>query len=74
MLRIKDEINLDWLMKKYFLRYAGHVDEPGKYLFFSNTFYINPYDRKINIEGRGIEDLNFLYDLIQAGLVEKVED
>ena len=74
MLKIKEMINLEWLMYKYQLRYAGHVDEPGKYLFFSNTFYINPYDRQINIEGRNTEDLLFLYDLITAGLVEKIEE
>lgn len=71
MLEIDEKINLEWLMFKYQLRYAPHVDEPGKYLFYSNTLYINPYTREINIEGRNNDDILFLYDLIKEGLVIK---
>lgn len=71
MLKIKDNVDLKWLSLKYRLRYANHCDEPGKYLFFSDTLYINPYNRIIHIEGRNPRDIVFLYDLIQAGLVEK---
>lgn len=71
MLKIDEKIDLEWLMFNYQLRYAPHVDEPGKYLFYSDTLYINPYDRVIHIEGRDINDLMFLYDLIKANLVVK---
>lgn len=71
MLKIDEKINLEWLIFKYQLRYAPHVDEPGKYLFYSDTLYINPYDRVIYIEGRNMDDLLFLYDLIKADLVIK---
>ena len=71
MLEIDKKIDLEWLMFKYQLRYAPHVDEPGKYLFYSNTLYINPYTREINIEGRNNDDILFLYDLIKEGLVIK---
>ena len=74
MLKIRDEIDLKWLMLKFRLRYAPHCDEPGKYLFYSDTLYISPYDRVIYIEGRDINDILFLYDLIQANLVEKVSE
>ena len=33
MLEIDEKIDLEWLMFKYQLRYASHVDEPGKYIF-----------------------------------------
>lgn len=73
MLKIKDYIDLIWLKDKYWLRYGNHCDEPGQYLFYSDTLYISPYDRIIHIDGRDYKDLLFLYDLIEAGLVEKVE-
>ena len=72
MLKIKDKVDLMWLKDKYLLMYSNHCDEQGKYLFYSNTLYINPYDRKIHIDGRDNKDLLFLYDLIKADLVEKV--
>ncbi|MCI8411953.1 MAG: hypothetical protein HFJ40_05945 [Clostridia bacterium] len=71
MLKIKDNVDLKWLMYKFDLRYATHCDEPGQYIFYSDTFYIDIYDRTIHIEGRNLNDLLFLYNLIQAGLVEK---
>ena len=71
MLEIDEKIDLEWLMFKYQLRYAPHVDEPGKYLFYSNTLYINPNTREINSEGRNNDDILFLYDLIKEGLVIK---
>ncbi len=70
-LKIDEKIDLEWLMYKYQLRYAHHVDEPGKYLFYSDTLYINPCTRGINIEGRNNDDILFLYDLIKANLVVK---
>lgn len=73
MLKIKDNIDLKWLAQKFQLRYARHCDEPGMYLFYSDTFYIGTYDRIIHTEGRNNQDILFLYDLIKADLVEKVE-
>lgn len=58
-------------MYKYQLRYANHVDESGKYLFYSDTLYINSRTREINIKGRNNDDILFLYDLIKEGLVVK---
>ena len=70
-LKIDEKIDLEWFMYKYQLRYAPHVDEPGKYLFYSDTLYINPRTREIEIEGRNNDDILFLYDLIKANLVVK---
>ena len=70
-LKIDEKIDLEWLMYKYQLRYANHIDESGKYLFYSDTLYINPRTREINIEGRNNDDILFLYDLIKANLVVK---
>ena len=72
MLKIIDKIDLNWLIYNFALRLANHCDEPGQYIFYSDTFYVDIYDRTIHIEGRNLNDLLFLYDLIQAGLVEKV--
>ncbi len=69
MLQIRAEIDLNWLIRRYNLRYANHCDEPGKYIFYSDTLYINPYDRIIHIEGRNYEDILFLYQLISNNLV-----
>ena len=41
MLKGKDNIDLKWLAQKFQLRYARHCDEPGMYLFYSDTFYID---------------------------------
>lgn len=71
MLKIREEIDLKWLAGKFELRYTKHCDEAGMYLFYSDTLYINPYDRIIHIEGRNPHDILFLYDLIKADLVVK---
>lgn len=70
-LKIDEKIDLEWLMYKCQLRYANHVDESGKYLFYSDTLYINSRTREINIEGRNNDDILFLYDLIKTDLVVK---
>ncbi len=72
MLKIKDKIELNWLIRNFGLRLANHCDEAGKYIFYSDTLYIDIYDRIIYIEGRNSNDIVFLYDLIKADLVEKV--
>lgn len=72
MLKIIDKIDLIWIIHNFDLRLAKHCDEPGTYVFYSDTFYIDTYDKTIHIEERNPNDLLFLYDLITAGLVEKV--
>lgn len=72
MLKIKDFIDIDYLRQKYDFRLAHHVDEPGTYLFYTDYFYIDVVTRKIHIEKAGYKEINMLYDLIQADLVEKV--
>lgn len=70
MIKIKDSVDLKWLMYAYSLRYTNHCDEQGQYIFYSDTFYINPEDRIIHIEGRNPKDLVFLCELTKANLVE----
>ncbi len=72
MLKIKDKIELNWLIRNFGLRLANHCDEAGQYIFYSDTLYIDIYDRIIHIEGKNSNDIVFLYDLIKANLVEKV--
>lgn len=72
MLKIKENIDLNWLIRNFELRLAGHCDEAGQYILYSNTLYIDIFDRTIHIEGRNSYDIIFLYDLIKADLVEKV--
>ena len=71
MLKIDEKIDLKWLMYKFKLRYANHVDEAGEYLFYSDTFFIDPYNKVIHIDGRNANDIVFLYDLIKANLIVK---
>lgn len=72
MLKIKENIDLNWLIRNFELRLANHCDEAGQYIFYSDTLYIDIFDRTIHIEGRNSYDIIFLYDLIKADLVEKV--
>lgn len=72
MLKIIDKIDLNWLIHNFDLRLAKHCDEPGTYAFYSDTFYINTYDKTIHIEGKNPNDILFLYKLIKLELVEKV--
>lgn len=71
MLKIKDNVDLNWLIRNFALRLAKHCDEAGLYIFYSDTLYIDRFNRTIHIEGRNSNDIVFLYDLIQANLVEK---
>ena len=68
------QIDLNWLVCKYGLRVARHVDVPGTYLFYTDYFYIDFNTREINIEKSRYHEMNILYDLIKADLVEKIEE
>ena len=76
MLKIKDNVDLKEL-EKFDFKYN---DDIGQYVLnlINKPLTINVWNRKINIEDYNIltENIlaNLLYDLIQAGLVEKVEE
>lgn len=78
MLKIKDDIDLKELEKFGF----KFFEETGQYRFCERNIdgetyiYINIWNRKILYRQEKVYDilcLEKLYDLIQAGLVEKVE-
>lgn len=77
MLKIKDNIDLKELEKFGFLR-VYIVDcwawtnrfKKGEYY----EEYINIYERDRDIQCSAIELLGTLYDLIEAGIVEKVDE
>lgn len=71
MLKIKDNVNLKELEKFGIKQYGQHYNAITKFSI--------PYLSILNECGRKIvcyadEDLDVLFDLIQAGLVEKVEE
>ncbi len=72
MLKIKDSIDLVWLATNFDLRVAEHVDDMCKYIFYTDYLYINPATRQIIIEKVGAKEIEKLYDLIKANVVEKV--
>lgn len=72
MLKIIDSIDLVWLVTNFDLRVAEHVDDMCKYIFYTDYLYINPETRQIIIEKAGAKEIEKLYDLIKADLVEKV--
>lgn len=45
MLKIKDCVDLNWLVCKYGLRVAHHIDVPGTYLFYTDYFYEKYFER-----------------------------
>ena len=78
MLKIKDNIDLKELEKFKLRRDYGGVYDASLSSRYPNQEQINIYvdDREITIDLDGWEtnNLDILYDLIQAGLVEKVND
>ena len=76
MLKIKDNVDLKELEKFDFY----YNDDIGQYVLnlINKPLTINVWNRKINIEDYNIltETIlaNLLYDLITAGLVEKIEN
>jgi len=73
MLKIKDDVELEDLEKFGFTV----VDDDCIWLEEEENIYIDRYKRTINICSNfedEIYNLGVLYDLITAGLVEKVEE
>jgi hypothetical protein len=78
MLKIKDNVGLKELEKygiKYFNEDSEHIEGCEYECENKNMEYgymlIPQYNREIRVGGSGID---LLYDLIQAGLVEKVKE
>jgi hypothetical protein len=87
MLKIKDNVDLKELAKEYGFIYCQdwsipYEDDNYGYLMFNDNFSIVwRDDSKYYTKGRinftsspSIEELNLLYDLIKADLVEKVKE
>lgn len=77
MLKIKDNVKLEELKRFGFREVEDFFYKPKKGVWEVIEVKINKIDRIIDITGLG--DLfntkeDTLYDLIQAGLVEKVEE
>ena len=75
MLKIKDNVDLKELKVKYNLAYDSDSDEEAGWFYETldkDGVFIDMFNGRIN----GIDNstLDLLYDLIQAGLVEKVEE
>lgn len=73
IIKIKDNVNLKELEKFEFVYdkfgfYAIRINLP----YGEQRLYVDEEDRTISIVGGGEELLVNLFDLIQAGLVEKV--
>ena len=71
MLKIKDNVDLKELEKFGF----EFRENNGKWLWFSNLFehiFVCSWNREISIESINGKASSILFDLIQAGLVEKV--
>ena len=74
MLKIKDDVDLKELEKFGFRNEQGYLQKDMLWI----TYYINKDIRMLEIEmfmaGKEIVLDNTMYDLIKAGLVEKVVD
>ena len=79
MLKIKDNVDLIDLEKIGF-EYHGNIDSCyyGCCEFYNNDISLFINNARIislrEVSARTTFDLNVLYDLIQAGIVEKVDD
>ena len=82
MLKIKDNINLEELEKFGFKKepmiYVKTIERKNEgFLTFQKYIYVNEKTRKLAIQ-EGMfnvdKELETIYDLIQAGLIEKVSD
>ena len=85
MLKIKDNVDLKELEKYGFKMYEDYYDEKGnlKYYFAGQNLYLFENENEqgnflrtfTDLEcGFSMIDVDILYDLIKADLVEKVED
>lgn len=78
MLKIKDNVDLKELEKFGFKKYGGvHTYDLYENYGDCVSIQVAPenkiIDMSINYEDGIIDNLDIIYDLIQAGLVEKVE-
>lgn len=78
MLKIKDKEKIKEVIEKYDLEYEADSDyESGwHYATYSKggVFIDVTYDDNLTIYGIDASELDLLYDLINDGLVEKVQD
>lgn len=79
MLKIRDDVDLKELEKfgfkpKYYCGEKVYEKFLKKGVFYKEYIIIWFADREIQITNNGQVLLDILYDLIQAGLVEKVEE
>lgn len=79
MLKIIDKYKLEGLEKFGFVRDAHFIDNDGNTMYSYEFLVINITTREICIctgvdELFGDKEIIKLYDLIQAGIVEKVEE
>lgn len=80
MLKIKDNVNLKELEKygfeHYTMIYIKKIKRSNETLKEEKDIYVEEENREISIH-KGLfnidEELDIIYDLIKAGLVEKVE-
>lgn len=77
MLKIKDEVDLKELEKFGFIRDACYLDEDGNVMYSYEFLVISIKTRELCVcsgcdEVFGDKEIAKLYDLIQAGLIEKV--
>lgn len=77
MLKIKEEVDLKELEKFGFKPIYYEINEIIKYEYHTNPYEysirIDTDSRRIYLDEFFTNDLDVIYDLIQAGLVEKVE-
>lgn len=78
MLKIKDSVNLEELKKFGFdkcddtYRYSS---KKARDYIYESVIYLNDYERIVMIDKcNDKNDLNIIYDLIKANLVEKIEE
>ena len=77
MLKIRDEINLKELEKygfEYQEEYVGENEEDLTKFYYKSGLYIFVNGKKFDDDAYGIRDIEVIYDLIKADLVEKVEE
>lgn len=78
MLKIKDDVGLKELEKFGFKPIYYGIDNIIKYEYAHNPYEyaicVDVDNRKIYLDEFYTSDLNILYDLITAGLVEKIEE
>ena len=78
MLKIKDNVDFEKIIKKYNLNYEADSDYEAGWHYASyddgNIFFDVSDNKNVFICGQDNTRLDLLYDLIRADLVEKVDD